>query len=137
MKTYYRARCKAARKNVIKLHINEKLNEKSETIVSSSTMDAEAIELMEITSKDKDTTVKGADHEISFIEPGEIGKLLPLRELQGLDKELKTIKGSLKIATAKCVDLKARSFVSLYYACFLILLSPFLVVFVEGPRLLL
>ena len=43
-----------------------------------------------------------------FIEPGERDRLLPLRELQGLYKELRTIKGSLKVAIAKRVDLKAR-----------------------------
>ena len=34
---------------------------------------------------------------------------LPLRELKGLDKQLRTIKGSLKVAIAKRVDLKART----------------------------
>ena len=103
----YRARYKDARGKVIKL--NENLNERSKTIESSSTTDKEAIELMEITSKDIDTTVKGIEQEMSFIEPGERDKLLPLRELQGLDKELRTIRGSLKVAIAKCVDLKART----------------------------
>ena len=70
-------------------------------------MDVEAIERMEMTSKDIDTTIKGVEQEMSFIEPGERDKLLPLRELEGLDKELRTIKGSLKVAIAKCVDLKA------------------------------
>ena len=60
--------------------------------------DAEAIELMEITSKDIDTTVNGVEQEMSFIEAGERDRLLPLRELQGLDKELRTIRGSLKVA---------------------------------------
>ena len=32
---------------------------------------------------------------------------MPLRELEGLDKQLRTIKGSLKVAIAKRVDLKA------------------------------
>ena len=45
---------------------------------------------------------------MSSIEPSERDNLLPLRELQGLDKELRTIKGSLKVAIAKRVDLKAR-----------------------------
>ena len=35
-------------------------------------------------------------------------KLLPLRELEGLDKQLRTIKGSLKVAIAKRVNLEAR-----------------------------
>ena len=45
---------------------------------------------------------------MSFTEPGERDKLLPLRELQGLDKQLRTIRGSLNVAIAKRVDLKAR-----------------------------
>ena len=34
---------------------------------------------------------------------------MPLRELEGLDKQLRTIKGSLKVAIAKCVNLKSRT----------------------------
>ena len=45
---------------------------------------------------------------MSFIEPGERDRLLPLRELQGLDKELRTIRRSLKVAIARRVDFKAR-----------------------------
>ena len=63
---------------------------------------------MEMTSKDIDTTVKNVEQEMSFIEPCEKDKLLPLRELEGLDKQLRTIKGSLKVAIAKRIDLKAR-----------------------------
>ena len=63
---------------------------------------------MEITSKDIDTTVIGVEQEMSFIELSERDKFLPLRELQGLDKKLRTIKGSLKVAIAKRIDLKAR-----------------------------
>ena len=37
-----------------------------------------------------------------------MNKLLPLRELQGLDKQIRTIKGSLKVAIAKRVDLEDR-----------------------------
>ena len=36
------------------------------------------------------------------------GTNLPLRELEGLDKQLRTIKGSLKVAIAKRVDLEGR-----------------------------
>ena len=43
---------------------------------------------------------------MSFIEESERDKLLPLRELEGLDKQLRTIRGSLKVAIAKRVDLK-------------------------------
>ena len=84
--------------------LNEKLNERSKTLESSSTTDVEAIELMEMTSKDID----GLEQETSFIEPTERDKLLPLRELEGLDKQLRTIKGSLKVAIAKRIDLEGR-----------------------------
>ena len=102
----YGQRFKKARYDAIKL--NENLDERSKAIESSSTTDAEAIELMEMTSKDIDTTVKDAEQDTSFIEPSERDKLLPLRELEGLDKQLRTIKGSLKVAIAKRVDLNAR-----------------------------
>ena len=84
--------------------LNEKLNESSKALESSSTTDVEAIELMEMTSKDID----GLEQETSFIEPSERDKLLPLRELEGLDKQLRTIKGSLKVAIAKRIDLEGR-----------------------------
>ena len=45
---------------------------------------------------------------MSFIEAGERDKLLPLRELAGLDKQLRTIRGSLKVAIAKRIDLEGR-----------------------------
>ena len=64
--------------------------------------------MIEVTSKDIDTTVKDVEQDTSFIEPSERDKLLPLRELEGLDKQLRTIKGSLKVAIAKRVDLNAR-----------------------------
>ena len=89
--------------------LNENLDERSNIIESSSTTDAEATEMIEVTSKDIDTTVKDVEQDTSFIEPGERDKLLPLRELEGLDKQLRTIKGSLKVAIAKRVDLKART----------------------------
>ena len=84
--------------------LNEKLNERSKTLESSSTTDVEAIELMEMTSKDID----GLEQETCFIEPSERDKLLPLRESEGLDKQLRTIKGSLKVAIAKRIDLEGR-----------------------------
>ena len=64
--------------------------------------------MSEVASKDIDTTVKDVEQDTSFIEPGERDNLLPLRELEGLDKQLRTIKGSLKVAIAKPVDLKSR-----------------------------
>ena len=98
----YQPRYKNAREEARKL--NEKLNERSKTLESSYTRDVEAIELMDMTSKDID----GLEQETSFIEPSERDKLLPLRELQGLDKQIRTIKGSLKVAIAKRVDLEDR-----------------------------
>ena len=62
------------------------LGERLKEIKSSSTTDAEAIEMIEMTSKDIDTTVNDVEQEMSFIEPGERNRLLPLRELEGLDK---------------------------------------------------
>ena len=102
----YRAKYIKARKKVKIL--NENLDERSKAIESSSTTDAEAIEMIEMTSKDIDTTVKDAEQDTSFIEPSERDKLLPLRELEGLDKQLRTIKGSLKVAIAKRIDLEGR-----------------------------
>ena len=52
-------------------------------------------------------TVKDVEQDTTFIEPSERDKLLPLRELEGLDKQLRMIKGSLKVATAKRVDLES------------------------------
>ena len=102
----HRARYIKARKKV--RIFNEDLNERLKAIESPSTTDAEAIEMIEMTSKDIDTTVKDVEQDTSFIKPSERDKLLPLRELEGLDKQLRTIKGSLKVAIAKCVDLKDR-----------------------------
>ena len=65
--------------------------------------------MMEITSENIDTTVKGVEWETSFIEAGERDKLLPLRELEGLTKQLGTIRGSLKVAIAKRNDLQGAS----------------------------
>ena len=102
----YKPKFKRAREDVMKL--NEDLDERSKAIESSSTTDTEAIEMIEVTSKDIDATVKDAEQDTSFIESSERDKLLPLRELEGLDKQLRTVKGSLKAAIAKRVDLEAR-----------------------------
>ena len=88
---------------------DKNLDERSKTIESSSTNGAEAIEMIEMTSKDIDTSLKDVEQDTSFIKPDDKDKLLPLRELEGLDKQLRTIKGSLKVAIAKRVDLKART----------------------------
>ena len=102
----YRTKYRIAREKVRKLDDN--LDKRSKAIESSSTTDAEAIEMIEVTSKDIDTTVKGVEQDTSFIEPSEKDKLLPLRELEGLDKQLRTIKGSLKVTIAKRIDLEGR-----------------------------
>ena len=64
--------------------------------------------MIEITSKDIDTTVKDVEQDTSFIKLDDKDKLLPLGELEGLDKQLRTRKRSLKVAIAKCIDLKVR-----------------------------
>ena len=102
----YRPKYKKAREKLIKL--DGALNEKSKAIGSLSTTDAEAIEMIVMISKDIDTTIKDVEQDTSFIEPSERDKLLPLRELEGLDKQLRTIKGSLKVAIAKRIDLEGR-----------------------------
>ena len=61
-----------------------------------------------MTSKDIDTTIKDVEQDTFFIKPRERDNLLPLRELEGLDKQLRTIKGSLKVAIAKRIDLEGR-----------------------------
>ena len=99
-----RTKYKVAREKVRKL--DENLDKRSKAIESSSTTDADAIEMIEVTSKDIDTTVKDVEQDTSFIEPSERDNLLPLRELEGSDKQLRTIKGSLKVAIAKRVELE-------------------------------
>ena len=102
----YDPRFKREREDVMKL--NENLDERSKAIESSSTTNTEAIEMIEVTSKDIDATVKDAEQDTSFIESSERDKLLPRGELEGLDKQLRTIKGSLKVAVAKRIDLEGR-----------------------------
>ena len=95
---------KVAREKVRKLD----LDKRSKEIEYLSTTDAEAIEMIDVTSKDIDTTVKDVEQDTSFIKPSERDNLLPLRELEGLDKQLRTIKGSLKVAIAKRIDFEGR-----------------------------
>ena len=64
--------------------------------------------MIEMASKDMDTTVKSVEQDTSFIKPDDRGKLLSLRELEGLDKQLRTLRGSLKVAIAKRIDLEDR-----------------------------
>ena len=100
-----RTKYKVAREKVRKL--DENLDKRSKEIESSSTTNGEAVEMIEVTSKDIDTTVKDVEQDTSFIESSERDKLLPLRELEGLDKQLRTIKGPLKVAIAKRIDLES------------------------------
>ena len=102
----YSSKYKVAREKVRKL--SENLDERSKAMESPSTTDAEAIEMIKVTSKDIDTTVKDVEQDMSFIKPSERDNLLPLRELEGLDKQLRTIKGSLKVTIAKLIDLEGR-----------------------------
>ena len=102
----YKPTYRKARKRIRKL--DENLDERSKAIESSPTTDAEAIKMIEVTSKDIDTSVKDVEQDTSFIKPSERDNLLPLRELEGLDKQLRTIKGSLKVAIGKRFDLKSR-----------------------------
>ena len=74
----YRTKYKKAREKLKKL--DENLDERSKTIEYSSTTGAEAIEMIEITSKDIDTSVKDLEQDTTFIEPSERDKLLLLRE---------------------------------------------------------
>ena len=101
----YKPKYKRRREEKLK-KLDENLDERSKAIESSSTTDAEAIEMIEVTSKDIDTTVKDVEQDTSFIEPSERDKLLPLRELEGLNKQVRTIKGALNIAIAKRIDLE-------------------------------
>ena len=98
----HKTRYVKARKKLRKLDYT--LNKRSK----ASTIDAEAIEMIEMTSKDIDTTVKGVEQDTSIIKPDDKDKLLPLRELEGLDKQLRTIRGSLKATIVKCIDLEGR-----------------------------
>ena len=65
----YKLKYKSAREKVMKL--NENLDERSKAIESSSTTDAEAIEMIEVTSKDIDATIKDAEQDTSFVECSE------------------------------------------------------------------
>ena len=102
----HRKRHKKAREKLRKLE--ENLDERSKTIESLSTTGAEAIEMIAITSKDINTTVEDVEQDTPFIKPDDKDKLLPLRELEGLDKQLRTIRASLKVAIAKRIKLRAR-----------------------------
>ena len=59
---------------------------------------------MEIMPKDIDTTADDVERETSFVEASDRDKLLPLGELEGLDKQLRTIRGSLKVVIAKRIE---------------------------------
>ena len=74
--------------------------------MSPSTTDAKAIKMIAMTSKDIDKTIKDVEQDKSFIKPDGKDKSLPLRELEELDNQLRAIKGSLKVAIAKCINLE-------------------------------
>ena len=98
----YRPKFKKAREKLTKL--DDALNEKSKAIGSPSTTHVKAIEMIVMTSKDIDTTIKDVEQDTSFIKPDDKDKLLPLRDLEGLDKQLRTIKGSLKVSIWKIIS---------------------------------
>ena len=106
MKTLTLTDLNAKKKEKKLIKLDDALNEKSKAIGSPSTTDAEAIEMIVMTSKDIDTTIKDVEQDTSFIKHDEKYKLLPLRELEGLDKQLRTIKGSLKVSIAKRINLE-------------------------------
>ena len=60
--------------------LDEKLDERSKAIESPSTTNAEVIEMIEMASKDIDTTIKDVEQDTSFIKPDDRDKLSPLRE---------------------------------------------------------
>ena len=64
--------------------LDENLDERSKAIESSSTTDAEAIEMIEVTSKDIDTTVKDVEQDTSFIEPSERDKIIATQRIRGI-----------------------------------------------------
>ena len=76
----YRPKYKIAREKLKKL--DGASNEKSKAIGSLSTTDTEAIEMIVMTSKDIDTTIKDVEQDTSFIKPDDRDKLLPLGELE-------------------------------------------------------
>ena len=67
---------KKAREKLRKL--DENLDERSRMIESSSTNGTEAIEMIEITYKDIDTSIKDVEQDTSFIKPDDRDKLLLL-----------------------------------------------------------
>ena len=60
--------------------------------------DIELQEIMENTARNTDNLIKQLKEEFS--------KDLPMHELLGLDKQLRSIRGSLKVETAKKVELQ-------------------------------
>ena len=71
----YRPRCVKRRDKLRKLDKN--LDKRSKAIESPSTTNAEVIEMIEMTSKDIDTSVKDLEQDTSFIKPNDKDKLLP------------------------------------------------------------
>ena len=92
----------------IRPYRNEYVKERKKLRKLDDTLNERLKAMIEMTSKDINTTIKDVEQDTSFIKPDDKDKLSPLRELEGLDRQLRTIRGSLKVAIAKRVDLKAR-----------------------------
>ena len=78
------------------------LNERSKAIASTSTMNTKTIEMVDMTSKDIDDT----EQDTSFIKDG--GSEFTFRELKGLDKQLRTTRGSLRAAISNRIKFEGR-----------------------------
>ena len=77
------------------------LNKVKEELPSASDVDkADDIELQEI--------VENASRNMEYLNQQLEGEDLPMRELLGLDKQLRSIRGSLKVEVAKKVHLEKR-----------------------------
>ena len=56
------------------------------------------------TSDKVSDTIEDIEQKTSLSDDDERDQLMPLRELRGLDKQIRTIRGSLKVAVAKSVE---------------------------------
>ena len=86
-------------------NLNEELNA-IDTSNIQSTSGQKALEMLGDVSDKVSDAIEKIEQETSFIDADEREQLLPLRELKGLDKQLKTISGSLKVSVAKSVELQ-------------------------------
>ena len=88
-------------------NLNKTLNA-IDTSNIQSTSGQKALEMLGNISGKVNDTIERIEQETSFIDASEREQLLPLRELKGLDKQLRTISGSLKVSVAKSVELQER-----------------------------